>query len=196
MRCPIVFLVVALGACSEAARLPSSAGTGPDPQIPEPAKTVIPTVHVAPAKGWPAGVKPTPAAGLAVNAFANGLDHPRWLYVLPNGDVLVAESNAPPQPEEGKGFKGRVMKLVMKMAGAGVPSANRITLLRDTDGDGAAETRTAFIENLNSPIGMALVGTDLYVANADGIVRFPYEEGKTRIEAAPTKVTDLPGGAR
>ena len=190
-------LLLLLGGCMESSRIPPEQSTGPDPQLPPPNKTLVPTVHIASAKGWAAsGGKPTAGAGLAVSAFATGLDHPRWLYVLPNGDVLVAESNAPPQPEEGKGLKGHVMKFVMKLAGAGVPSANRITLLRDTDGDGIAETKTALLENLNSPFGMALIGKDLYVANADGIVRFPYEEGKTRIEAAPTKVTDLPGGPR
>jgi glucose/arabinose dehydrogenase len=131
---------------------------------------------------------------MAVNAFAVGLKHPRWLYVLPNGDVLVAETNAPPKPEDGKGIKGWFMKRVMTQAGAGVPSANRITLLRDTDGDGVAETRTVFIEGLNSPFGMALVGNDFYVANSDAVLKFPYIEGETRIAESGTKVLDLPAG--
>jgi glucose/arabinose dehydrogenase len=126
--------------------------------------------------------------------MATGLDHPRWIHVLPNGDVLVAESNAPPRPQEGKGIKGKVMTLVMKRAGAGVPSANRITLLRDADGDGVAETRSVFLAGLNSPFGMALVGNELFIANADAIVKVPYVAGQTRITAAPVKVTDLPGG--
>ena len=130
---------VALAGCGEEATLPVAAGTGPQPQLPSPNATLIPTVNVAPAKGWPDGGMPAAAAGLAVTAFASGLDHPRWLYVLPNGDVLVAETNAPPKPDDGKGIKGWVMKIVMKKAGAGVPSANRITLLRDADGDGVAE---------------------------------------------------------
>ena len=134
-----------LVACGEIARLPSTAGVGPTPTLPAPNKTLIPTVKIAPAKGWPQGGMPKTAPGLAVNAFASGLDHPRWLYVLPNGDGLVAETNAPPKPDGGKGIKGMVMKMVMKRAGAGVPSANRITLLRDADGDGVAETKTAFI---------------------------------------------------
>ena len=185
-----------LAACADTARLPESAGIGPDPTLPEPSKSLIPTVKVAEAKGWPAGGKPVAASGLEVKAFATGFVHPRWLLVLPNGDVLVAETNAPPRPEEGKGFKAWFMKLFMKKAGAGVPSANRITLLRDVDGDGVAEVKRPFLENLNSPFGMALVGDQLYVANADGVVRFPYREGDTHIGAAGTKVADLPGGPR
>ena len=151
---------------------------------------------MAEAKGWPAGMKPTPATETAVNAFASGLAHPRWLYVLPNGDVLVAETNAPVRPDEGKGIKGKVMKKMQGKAGAGVPSANRITLLRDADGDGVAEIRTPLLENLHSPFGMALIGSDLYVANTDAIVKFPYTAGATKISAAGTKLTDLPGGTR
>ena len=137
---------------------------------------------------------PTPMAGLAVTPLAAGLDHPRWVYVLPNGDVLVAESNAPPKPEDGKGIKGWIMKKVMARAGAGVPSANRITLLRDANGDGKAELRTVFLQNLNSPIGMALVGNNFYVATTDAVLRFPYQSGETAIAAAPVKVMDLPAG--
>ena len=186
---------LALAGCMESSRLPVEASLGANPQIPAPSKTLIPTVHIARASSWPAGAKPVAADGLQVKAFAAGLEHPRWLYVLPNGDVLVAESNAPPQPAE-KGFKAEVMKFVMKLAGAGVPSPNRITLLRDTDGDGVAETRSIFLQGLESPFGMALVGNDLYVANADAIVRFPYQEGATKIDAPAIKVTDLPGGPR
>jgi glucose/arabinose dehydrogenase len=137
---------------------------------------------------------PQSAPGTQVVAFARGLDHPRWLYVLPDGDVLVAESNAPPKPEDGKGIKGWLMGLVMKWAGAGVPSANRITLLRDSDGDGMADVRSVLLDGLNSPIGMALVGNDLYIANSDAIVRFPYAAGDTRISARASKVVNLPAG--
>jgi glucose/arabinose dehydrogenase len=183
-----------LAACGDAAKLPEQAATGPDPTLPAPNTTLIPTVKIAAAKGWPAGVQPTPAGDLAVNAFAAGLDHPRWLYVLPNGDVLVAESNGPPRPEDARGVKGFVYKMAQARAGAGVPSANRITLLRDADGDGVAETRTAFLKDLNSPFGMALIGDNLYVANTDAVVRFPYKQGETEISAAGEKVADLPAG--
>jgi glucose/arabinose dehydrogenase len=187
-------LVLSLAACSEKALLPSTAGVGPAPVIPEPVKSLIPTVDIAPAKGWPAGVMPTAAAGMTVNALATGLVHPRWLHVLPNGDVLVVETNAPPRPDDGKGIKGFVMKKVMAKAGAAVPSPNRITLLRDADGDGVAETRTEFLKNLNSPFGIALIGDMLYVANTDAVVRFPYKAGDTTITAAPVTVAALPGG--
>ena len=186
-----------IAACAmEAARLPFSAGVGPDPTLPPPVRTTLPTVKIAEAKGWPKDVRPSAIAGTAVTAFAGGLVHPRWVYVLPNGDVLVAETNAPERPEEGKGVKAQVMKMVMKRAGAGVPSPNRIMLLRDVDGDGVAETRSVFLEGLNSPFGMALVGNDLYVANSDAVMRFPYTEGATTITAPGVKVTDLPAGPR
>jgi len=187
-------LAAALSACGVSAKLPFSAGVGAEPTLPPPEKTVIPTVNIAPAQGWPTGDKPVPAAGMTVTAYANGLDHPRWLYVLPNGDVLVAETNAPPKPEDHKGIKGWIMKKVQSKAGAGVPSANRITLLRDADGDGVAETRSVFLDQLNSPFGMVLVGNDLYVANTDAIVKFTYSPGDTHIRAAGVKVVDLPAG--
>lgn len=188
-------LALSLAACNSGPLVPEGSSFGPNPQLPAPARSLFPTVKIAPAVGWPAGQMPTPAPGLAVGAFASGLDHPRWIYALPNGDILVAETNAPPKPEEKKGgLRGWVMGLVMKEAGAGVPSANRITLLRDADNDGVAETRTAFLENLTSPFGMALVGDRLYVANADAVVSFPYQTGQTRITAAATKVADLPAG--
>ena len=184
----------ALAGCGDTASLVPSAGMGATPTLPQPQSGLIPTVKIAPAIGWPDGAMPTAMAGLGVTPLARDLDHPRWVYVLPNGDVLVAESNAPPKPEDGKGIKGWVMKKVMARAGAGVPSANRITLLRDQDGDGKAETRSVFLENLNSPFGMALVGSDLYIANADAVVKVPYQTGQTRISAEPVKVLDLPGG--
>ncbi|MDR6958736.1 glucose/arabinose dehydrogenase [Pseudomonas brassicacearum] len=190
----IVALAAGLVACGESSTLQVSDGTGPAPKLPEPNKTLIPTVNIAEAVGWANGAKPTPAPGLQVVAFAEGLDHPRWLYVLPNGDVLVAETNAPPKPDDSKGIRGWVMKKVMGRAGAGVPSPNRITLLRDANHDGIAETRTVFLENLNSPFGMTLVGNDLYVADTDRLIRFPYKDGDTQIKAQPTKVVDLPGG--
>ena len=187
----------ALVGCGDIAQLPVSAGTGPTPTLPAPNKTLIPTVNIAPAKGWPSGAAPQAAPGTRVAAFASGLDHPRWLYVLPNGDVLVAETNAPPKPDDAKGIRGWVMGLVMKRAGAGVPTANRITLLRDTDGDGVADVRTVLLDasnGLSSPFGMALVGGQLFVANADAVLKFPYVAGDTHINAAGTKLVDLPGG--
>ncbi|VVP48103.1 PQQ-dependent sugar dehydrogenase [Pseudomonas fluorescens] len=198
MRKPQLVFVIALAgglaACGESSSLQVIDGTGPSPKLPEPNKTLIPTVNIAPAVGWPAGGKPTAAAGTQVAAFAEGLDHPRWLYVLPNGDVLVAETNAPPKPDDSKGVRGWVMEKVMGKAGAGVPSPNRITLLRDADHDGVAETRTVFLQNLNSPFGMTLVGNDLYVADTDRLLRFNYEPGATEIKTQPIKVVDLPGG--
>ncbi len=186
--------LVALAGCGDRATLPPSAGIGPNPTLPAPNKTLIPTVVIAPATGWPDGGKPTAGPGLAVAAFATGLDHPRWVYTLPNGDVLVAESNAPARPKDDDGLKAKLTKMVMKRAGAGVPSANRITLLRDQNGDGVVESRSVFMTGLNSPFGMALVGNTLYIANADALVRVPYASGQTRIEVAPVKVVDLPGG--
>jgi glucose/arabinose dehydrogenase len=191
---PVLAAALLVAACGDMARLPVEAGMGPHPVLPPPHKELIPTVNIAPAEGWPEGAKPAAAQGTSVGAFAAQLDHPRWLYVLPNGDVLVAETNAPPKPEDGKGIKGKIMRTVMKKAGAGTPSPNRITLLRDAHGDGVAETRTVFIKSLNSPFGMALAGNDFYVADSDAVLRFPYAPGATQITAPGTKVIDLPAG--
>lgn len=189
----LTLAAVTLLGCGETARLQRDAGYGPTPTLPEPHKTLLPTINVAPAVGWPEGGKPTAAPGTQVQAFARGLDHPRWLYVLPNGDALVAESNAPKR-EDFPGIKNWIAGLFMKKAGAGVPSADRITLLRDADGDGVAETRSVFAEHLHSPFGMVLVGEDFYVANADALVRFSYRPGATRLEGQPVTVTELPAG--
>ena len=189
----VLALLVAAAGC-ERARLPVTAGMGPRPELPPPRTSLIPTVNVASARGWPPGGEPLAAPGLAVRAFATGLDHPRWLCVLPNGDVLVAETNAPPKPDDNRGIKGWFFKRFQKKAGGAVPSANRITLLRDADGDGIAETRTVFLAGLNAPFGMALVGNDLYVANSDAVVRFPYVTGSTSITAAGVPVVALPAG--
>ena len=188
--------LVALPGCGAKARLPVAAGTGAQPALPPPRTSLIPLVNVVTAKGWPAGQTPLAAEGTSVAAFATGLQHPRWLYVLPNGDVLVAETNAPPRPDDNTGLKGWFFKRYQKKAGGAAPSANRITLLRDADGDGVAETRTAFLSGLYAPFGMALVGEAFYVANADGIVRFRYEPGATEIAGPGTRVVDLPGGRR
>jgi glucose/arabinose dehydrogenase len=196
--CPrlLTLMVAALGlaGCGEQASLPVAAGFGPKPALPPPRETLLPTVNIAPATGWPEGATPIAAPGLTVAAFAAELDHPRWLYVLPNGDVLVAETNAPPRPEDASGIKGWVMQLLMERAGAAVPSADRITLLRDADGDGAVDDRAVFLEGLHSPFGMALVGSDFYVANTDALVRFPYEEGQMRITEPGETVVELPAG--
>jgi glucose/arabinose dehydrogenase len=186
-------LLGAIG-CGRTAQLPVSQGMGPAPILPEPRSSIIPTINVATAVGWADTARPDVATGLEVNAFARGLDHPRWLYVLPNGDVLVAETNAPPRPLDAQGLRGWFFKRYQKRAGGAVPSANRITLLRDADGDGVAELKTPFIENLNSPFGMALIGNTFYVANTDAVLSFPYNGGETTITAAPVKVADLPGG--
>lgn len=187
-------LVLILSACGGAPERPTEAGYGPNPQLPAPRKGLLPTVNIAPATGWPAGVMPKAAPGFTVTPFAMGLSHPRRVYALPNGDVLAVESDAPPKPAE-KGLRAWVMKMVMKQAGSSAaPSANRITLLRDADADGRAEFRSMFLEGLNSPFGVVLVGDGLYVANTDGVVRYPYTAGQTRISAPPVKVADLPGG--
>ncbi|MFK8250613.1 PQQ-dependent sugar dehydrogenase [Ancylobacter terrae] len=174
--------------------LAEEAGYGANPDLPKPKPTLIPILKIAPAVGWAPGVKPRPAKGFEVTSFAAGLEHPRWVYELPNGDILVAEAAGPPSPQGVFSWRWWAQGLIMTQAGARVTSANRITLLRDLDGDGVAEQRFAFLENLFSPFGMALVGDQLFVANADALVRFPYTPGATRIDAAPVKVCDLPAG--
>ena len=190
----VLATLLSVAGCGDHAKLPVSVGFGPAPTLPPPNQTLIPTIKVATATGWPTGVQPTAAPGLEVAPFATGLDHPRWLYLLPNGDVLVAETAGPPRPDDSKGLKGWFMKMFMKKAGSAVPSATRITLLRDADGDGVAETRSIFLNGLNSPFGMALVGGDFYVANTDAVLRYPYRPGEISIAGAGTKLTDLPGG--
>lgn len=191
-----VLVVGYLAIFNGTAKLPLSKSFGPNPELPLPDESIIPIINVDHAISWTGDEKPVAADGLAVAAFARDLDHPRWLYVLPNGDVLVAETNAPAnRPDDSKGLKGWAFKEFQQQAGAAVPSANRISLLRDTDGDGVAETRTVFLSGLNSPFGMVLVGDTLYVADTDALVRFPYKEGQTEITAAATKVVDLPAGS-
>jgi len=182
--------ITALAACGNNAQLPVETGFGPTPALPPPAQSALPTVAVAPADGWAAGERPVAAQGLSVNAFYAGLDHPRWMHVLPNGDVLVAEANK--QPQAAGGLRAFAEKQVMKIAGAVTPSADRISLLRDANGDGVAEERHLLLEDLTSPFGMALVGDALYVANTDSLMRFPYATGQTRIDAPGVKVADLP----
>jgi len=190
----IASALLLVAACAGPARLPVEAGIGPNPQLPPPEHALIPSIEVAKAKGWPAGRTPIPAPGLRVAAFAQGLDHPRWLYVLPNGDVLVAETNGPGTDPGPPGIKGYFFKKFKEKAGSAVKSANRITLLRDANRDGVVDTRTVLLENLRSPFGMALVGNELFVANADSLVAFPFTVGETRIAAAPRTVASLPAG--
>ena len=197
-RLPLLAVVAAtflIAGCGDRSRLPLARSVGPAPELPAPRSGLLPTVQIAEATGWPAGAAPTAHQGLRANAFATGLDHPRWLHVLPNGDVLVAESAPPPKPPglrgEG-GLRAAFMRMFQRQAGSAVPSANRITLLRDADGDGLAELSTPFLTGLTSPFGMALVGDTLYVANADALVAFPYRAGATRIDAPPRLVVRLP----
>jgi glucose/arabinose dehydrogenase len=194
-RCAVlVVAALSIAACAEPAQLPVSAGTGPNPVLPAPSTSLIPTINVVTAKGWSLDAKPVVADGMTVAAFARELDHPRWLYVLPNGDVLVAETNAPKRPDDNKGIRGWFFKRYQRQAGGAVPTANRITLLRDSDGDGTVDMRSVFLAGLNSPFGMALVGNIFYVANTDALLRFPYTEGQTQIAVRGIKVIDLPGG--
>ena len=191
-----VIATLALAACGDTASLPSLAGFGAQPTLPAPKNSLLPTVHVAPVTAWPIGATPTPGRGLRVAAFAARLDHPRWLFVLPNGDVLVAETNAPPKPDDDKGVRGFFQGQMMSQAGATGRSANRITLLRDTRGTGVADVRTVFLKGLNSPFGMALIGNDLYVADTDAVLKFAYTPGATAIATPGIKVVDLPAGTR
>ena len=187
-------IIVVLAGCGEHAQLPERAGMGLNPQLPPPRETMIPTFKIAPAVGWPVNGHPIPAAGLAVNAFAHGLAHPRRPYVLPNGDILVAETDSPPKPDDEKGLRGLVQRMIKKTVGSDTPSANRILLLRDTSGDGVADVRSVFISGLNSPFGMTLVGNDLYVADTDAVLRFHYTTGATKIDGSGEKIVDLPAG--
>lgn len=189
----LVLASAGLVACGDSALLMANEDTGASPRIVAPNESLIPTLKIAPAVGWPDDALPIAADGWTVTAFARDLSHPRWVYVLPNGDVLVAESNAPPGKSGIGGLKGAIMGSVMKKAGAGTPSADRITLLRDADGDGVAELRSVLLDGLHSPFGMALVDGMLYIANADALVRVPYATGDIRIDTAPVKVADLPG---
>lgn len=180
-------------ACGSSAHLPIAAGFGSSPELPRPETSLIPLINVVTARGWGAGQQPTAATGLQVAAFATQLNHPRWLYVLPNGDVLVAETNAPPSESPG-GIRNFLFKRLQKRAGGAVPSPNRITLLRDTDRDGVAETRSVLLSGVQSPFGMALVGKQLFVATADAIRVYPFVVGATQITDTGRVIVQLPGG--
>ena len=177
---------------NERATLSVAEGTGPRPSLPAPDARLIPTLNVASPVGWQNNARPVAAAGLTVTPYATGLEHPRWLYKLPNGDILVAESESP--DTDANSVKSVFASFFMKKAGAGGKSPDRIMLLRASGQSGQADTREVFLEHLHSPFGMALIGNDLYVANADAIMRFPYHEGETHISAAGEKVVDLPSG--
>ena len=186
--------VLALTSCGDMAKLTVAEGTGPRPTLPHASSPLIPTLHIAPARGWPEGARPTAAPGLIVQAFARGLDHPRWIYVLPNGDVLVAETNAPPKPADARGLRGWIMGSAMRKAGAASPSANRITLLRPGGDGGTVSLRSVLLSGLYSPFGMTLVGNTLYVADSDAVIAFPYATGTTTITEPGVKLVDLPAG--
>jgi hypothetical protein len=185
----IAFIAV-LCACTSGERVPREARFGPSPNLPEPQESLIPIMRVPKAEAWAPGAAPSAPAGFSVVRFAEGLDHPRWLHVLSNGDVLVALSSTKPKPPKGiqDWVKGRVMKRVKAVG----PSADQVVLLRDADGDGVAEVRQVLLSGLNQPFGMTLSGGHLYVANTDALVRFPYAPGGGPITAPPEKVVDLP----
>ncbi|MEP6546375.1 MAG: sorbosone dehydrogenase family protein [Gammaproteobacteria bacterium] len=189
---PLALLAAIVGTAS-AQQIPATE-FGATPVIDEPKKSLLPTLHTAKAVGWSGDAHPIAADGLRVEAYARNLDHPRWLFVLPNGDVLVAESDAPPKPDDNKGLEGKIQKQVMKRAGSGArPSANRITLLRD-GGEGNAPERHVFLQGLNSPIGMALIGNKFYVADSDALLSVGYRTGDAQIRTPPAQVTLLPAG--
>ena len=189
----ITVTLLTLSACTETAKLPASAGFGAKPDLSQMNKKMIATINVAKAVGWAANTMPTVIKGNTVAPFATQLEHPRWLYELPNGDILVAETN---HKEKSDGFsvKGWIAGKLMANGGAAVPSPNKIMLLRDTNGDGVADEKHVFLKDLNSPFGMSLIGDTFYVANADQVIKFTYKTGESEITSAPTKVIDLPAG--
>lgn len=185
---------LALAGCENNARLAKSASYGPNPALPAAEKSLLPVNNTASVEPWKNGETPKTASGLAVTTFAKDLDHPRWLYVLPNGDVLVAESNHGTQWADTMGYGGWIESLYRRIGGLSTKSANRITLLRDTNGDGIADVRWVFLSGLNAPFGMALVGDTFYVADTDALLAFPYHAGETKIAEPGRKITDLPAG--
>ena len=192
----IVLVLIAAGwwlMRGDTADLTVAAVSGTDPVLAEPEAETFPTIAIARPVGWPDGAAPRAAAGLAVNRFAEGLDHPRTIYAMPNGDIIVAETNRPPsEGEGGGGITEWIMGLLFERAGAGVPSADRLSLLRDADGDGRAEQRHVLREGLSSPSGIAWHDGRLYVANHDAVLRFAYPLGATRVTGDPVKLMDLP----
>lgn len=190
----ILVILIVIGAGyyftrGDTARLPLEATTGVEPTITNVRKENFPTINIAEADPWKPGQAPVAAEGLTVERFAEGLDHPRSMLRLPNGDILVAETNSPPRTNSG--IEGWIMRNLMSKAGAGTPSANRISLLRDSDADGKVDEKFALLENLNSPFGMALVEDTLYVANTNEVLAFPYAVGDTKITDEGRKVANL-----
>lgn len=196
MRCAVAWgaagLALALAACGDPPSLDPKAGIGPNPTLPDPQYFLFAPTKLSPPIGWSDGQAPKPAPGLAVTKFVGGLRHPRWIYVLPNGDVLVAESDGP--PEVTKRPKDIITRLVMGSVKPGAPPGQRILLFRDTNGDGIADKHSVFLDHLNSPFGMALVGNAFYVANTDALVRYNYSQGTASITEPGVKVADLPAG--
>lgn len=185
----ILCLVLALAACGQGAPVPDP-GYGGRPELGAPDSGGLPTVNPARAVGWSAGAAPVAPAGFSVTRYAEGLDHPRWIYTLPNGDVLLAESST--QPQTGGGVMGWIRNSVQRRAGALAVSANRITLLRDSNGDGVVDERHVFAEDLNQPMGMLLVGRYFYVANTDSVVRFAYTQNAVRVPGRGEVILRLP----
>jgi len=192
-----IFLLAALFSCQTIPSADSPGlSLGKNPKLPEPSSSIIPTVSIAKASQWPEGVMPKVIDSFVISLYSKELTHPRWLYVLPNGDVLVAQSNKQP-PKKTQGLKDLVSRYFMNRAGAGKDSPDKITLLRDSNDDGAAELANDFLTHLHSPFGMTLIGNDLYVANTDAILRFHYEVGDIKIDTKkypPEKIVDLPEG--
>jgi len=190
----ILLSVFPLAACALGPSASVDTGFGASPRIGTPQQALIPMVNIAPVQTHAPGFMPTAPAGFMVTKFAGGLDHPRWLYTLPNGDVLVAESDAPKEHDKGSGLFGWVRRQVMKRAGSGLPSPDRIVLLRDANGTGVAQMQTVFLRKLHSPFGMALIGNELYVADTDALLRFDYTPGATSITGPGVEVASLPAG--
>ena len=185
---------LALAGCHEGPRVDKSTQYGPNPNLPEPSRGLLPNMHIPEVTGWSGGEKPTVPAGFRIDAMATGLSSPRNVYPLPNGDVLVVESKKEAK-EPIERPKRPVMALVEKKAhGKGGGPSNRILLLRDTNGDGTPESQTVLIDHLNSPFGVVLVGNNLYVADTDAILRFPFTPGETQVGGPGVKVVDLPAG--
>ena len=187
--------VAALTACSDP-KFDEASQTGPNPALPEPKQFLLPPVNVAPGEGWPSGKSPVVAPGLQIKALATNLAHPRFVYVLPNGDILAVQAKSPP-PEPVKRPKDPIVAFVKNKATSypgGTKSASRITLIRDANGDGTPELQQTLLDNLNSPFGVTWVDGTLYVANTDGVVGYPFTPGQTTLTAPGRLLVPLPGG--